>query len=220
MTPQAALERGVDELGVELQPQARSQLLAYAALMAKWNKAYNLTAVRDPLAIVSHHLLDSLATLPQLPMSETGALADVGSGAGLPGIPLAIARPAWHIVLAEANQKKAAFLRQATIELGLRNARVQEGRVESWHPESLFTVVISRAFARLAQFARACAHLVSSDGSLVAMKGALRADELAEMRGWDCTTVELRVPLLDAVRHLVICRRSGAALASPAGAMR
>jgi len=211
MTPQAALERGTDELRVELQPQARERLIAYAALMAKWNKTYNLTAVRDPLAIVTHHLLDSLAVLPHLPMAEHDGLADTGSGAGLPGIPLAVARPAWHVVLAEANQKKAAFLRQAVIELELRNARVHEGRVERWQPAKRFKVVISRAFARLAEFARACGHLVGTDGSLVAMKGALRADELSEMFGWDCTSIELRVPGLDAARHLVICRRGSAA---------
>lgn len=206
MTPRTALEHGVAELGVELPAQAPEQLLAYAALLGKWNKTYSLTAVREPLAVVSHHLLDSLAALPHLPMSQDDALADIGSGAGLPGIPLAIARPGWQVCLAEANQKKAAFLRQATIELKLRNARVHEGRVEGWKPSSGFSVVISRAFASLAQFAHACAHLVAKGGSLVAMKGILRADELAEMRAWDCAVVELHVPLLEAVRHLVVCR--------------
>jgi 16S rRNA (guanine527-N7)-methyltransferase len=207
MTPDNALERGALELGIALEERAVERLLAYLALMAKWNKTYNLTAVRDPLAMVSHHLLDSLAVLPHLPMA-VGTLADAGSGAGLPGIPLAIARPEWAVVLAEANQKKAAFLRQATIELQLHNASVHEGRVETWHPTPRFAIVISRAFARLAQFARACAHLLSSEGALVAMKGELRQDELAELAGcdWQCTSVELRVPLLDAVRHMVICR--------------
>jgi 16S rRNA (guanine527-N7)-methyltransferase len=206
MTPQAALQYGVAELGVQLPAQAPEQLLAYAALLEKWNKTYNLTAVREPLAVISHHLLDSLAALPHLPMSGDDALADIGSGAGLPGIPLAIARPQWSVCLAEANQKKAAFLRQATIELELHNARVHEARVERWQPSKRFTVVISRAFASLAQFAAACAHLVAKGGSLVAMKGVVRADELAEMRGWECEVLELRVPLLDAVRHLVVCR--------------
>lgn len=205
MTSDEALDLGAKQLGLSLPSRAREQLVAYLALMAKWNKTYNLTAVREPLAMVSHHLLDSLAVLPHLPMPAAGALADVGSGAGLPGIPIAIARPEWTVVLAEANQKKAAFLRQVTIELGLRNARVHEGRVESWQPPERFAVVISRAFARLAEFARACAHLLAPAGSLVAMKGALH-DELAEMRDWCCMRVELRVPLLDAVRHLVICR--------------
>ena len=215
MTPRDALERGTAELGIGLPARAHEQLLAYLSLMAKWNKTYNLTAVRDPLDMVSHHLLDSLATLPHLPMPADGALADAGSGAGLPGIPLAIARPGWTVVLAEASQKKAAFLRQATIELGLPNARVHEGRVERWRPAEPFAVVISRAFARLAQFAGACAHLVARGGCLAAMKGALRRDELAEMRGWQCTRIELRVPLLDAVRELVVCRPSALAPLAP-----
>ena len=204
MTPRGALDQGLEQLGIDLNRQAREQLLAYITLMAKWNKTYNLTAVRDPLAMVSHHLLDSLAVLPHLPVSQ--ALADAGSGAGLPGIPLAIARPEWQVVLAESNQKKAAFLRQATLELGLRNASVHEGRVESWQPARPFAVVISRAFARLAEFAKACAHLLASEGRLVAMKGALRADELEEMRGWDCVSIELHVPFLNAERHLLVCR--------------
>src|SRR5690242_2907622 len=116
MTAADALERGARELDVALEARAVEQLLGYLALMAKWNKTYNLTAVRDPLAMVSHHLLDSLAVLPHLPLPGAGAVADAGSGAGLPGIPLAIARPDWTVVLAESNQKKAAFLRQVTIE--------------------------------------------------------------------------------------------------------
>lgn len=214
MTPRDALERGAKELGLGLRDKSGEQLLAYLGLMAKWNKTYNLTAVRDPLAMVTHHLLDSLAVLPHLPMPPPGSLADAGSGPGLPGIPIAIARPDWNVVLAEANQKKAAFLRQATIELGLGNASVHEGRVETWRPKALFACVISRAFARLAQFARACAHLLESEGSLVAMKGSVRNDELAEMRGWRCTSIELRVPLLDATRHLVVCQRSAAGAGS------
>ncbi|HEX7053892.1 MAG TPA: 16S rRNA (guanine(527)-N(7))-methyltransferase RsmG [Burkholderiales bacterium] len=214
MTPREALERGAQELALGLREETRERLLAYLALMAKWNKTYNLTAVRDPLAMVSHHLLDSLAALPHLAMPPSGALADVGSGAGLPGIPLAIVRPDWKVALAEASGKKAAFLRQATIELGLRNAEVHEGRVESWRPAERFPVVISRAFARLAQFARACAHLVTREGCLVAMKGALRPDELAEMAAWRCAAVALRVPFLDAARHLVICRRDEALAAA------
>src|SRR5690348_14832705 len=186
MTPKEALERGARQLALQLDEGAPERLLAYLALVAKWNKTYNMTAVRDPLAMVSHHLLDSLAVLPHLPMPSAGRLADAGSGAGLPGIPLAIARPDWTVVLAEANQKKAAFLRQAAIELKLRNATVHEGRVEGWQPAQHFSIVISRAFSRLAQFARTCAHLLSRDGALVAMKGALRHDELAELAEWQC----------------------------------
>lgn len=214
MTPGDALARGAEELNVELGEPPREKLLAYLALMAKWNKTYNLTAIRDPLLMVSHHLLDSLAVLPHLPLSHAATLADAGSGAGLPGIPLAIARPDWRAVLIEANQKKAAFLRQAAIELDLRNVRVHEGRVESWQPAERFAVVVSRAFARLVEFARACAHLLAAGGSLVAMKGALAAEEAAEMRGWSCTRVALSVPFLDAARHLVICRRAAPAAAT------
>jgi 16S rRNA (guanine527-N7)-methyltransferase len=210
MTPETALGRGLRELAFDLPASARAQLIAYLGLMAKWNRTYNLTAVRDPLAMVSHHLLDSLAIVAYLPMPDDGVLADAGSGAGLPGIPLAIARPGWRVALAEASQKKAAFLRQAVIELGLRNATVYQGRVESWQPSEAFHVVSSRAFARLREFAAACAHLLCADGCLVAMKGKLRQDELAEMPGWDCTALEVHVPLLDSMRHVVLCRRSGA----------
>ncbi len=207
MTPRDALERGARQLGLQVESDVCDRLLAYLSLMAKWNKTYNLTAVREPLAMVSHHLLDSLAVLPHLAVPAGASLADIGSGAGLPGIPLAIARRDWAVMLVEASEKKAAFLRQATIELGLRNASVHQGRVEAWHPAEGFAVVISRAFARLAQFASACAQLLDRGGCLAAMKGILRADELAEMRGWRCERIELDVPLLDAARHLVLCRR-------------
>ena len=198
MTPRAALERGVKELQLGLAPQACEQLMQYAALLAKWNRTYNLTAVRDPLEMVTQHLLDSLVVVPHLP---GGPVADVGSGAGLPGIPLAIVRPEWRLTLNDANQKKAAFLRQAVIELGLQNADVHEGRVEAWRPETKFKVVISRAFAELSHFIALCRHLVAPDGVLAAMKGAApQADH--------CRIIELRVPLLDAQRHLVLCPAS------------
>ena len=114
MTPRAALDRGLGDLALQLPENAREQLVDYTALIEKWNRTYNLTAIRDPLEMVSHHLLDSLSVLPHLPVPpEAPRLADAGSGAGLPGIPLAVARPEWRVVLAEANQKKAAFLRQA-----------------------------------------------------------------------------------------------------------
>jgi 16S rRNA (guanine527-N7)-methyltransferase len=111
--------------------------------------------------MIGHHLLDSLAVAPQLPLAAGGRLADAGSGAGLPGIPLAIARPDWRLALADASQKKCAFLRQAVIELGLPNVEVHEGRVEAWRPQPLFDVVISRAFAALTDFIAACRHLLA-----------------------------------------------------------
>lgn len=204
MTLGAALDRGLEEMELRLAPEMRARLLEYVALLVKWNRTYNLTAIRDPLAMVAHHLLDSLAVLPHLPLSaERGRLADAGSGAGLPGIPLAVARPHWQVVLAESSQKKAAFLRQAAIELKLPNVEVHEGRVESWRPQQLFDVVISRAFAALQDFIAACRHLVAPGGVLAVMKGVRPADLTAA-----CSAVRLNVPLLDAERHLVLCPAS------------
>lgn len=204
MTPGAALDRGLGEMALPLPASARERLLDYAALLAKWNRTYNLTAIRDPFAMVAHHLLDSLSVLPHLPLAADRArIADAGSGAGLPGIPLAIARPRWHVALAESSQKKAAFLRQASIELALDNVEVHEGRVEAWRPQPLFDLVISRAFAALGEFIAACRHLVAPGGVLAAMKGAAPQDLMAP-----CSLIRLQVPLLDAQRHLVLCPAS------------
>jgi 16S rRNA (guanine527-N7)-methyltransferase len=207
MTPRAALERGLEELALGLPAQACDQLIAYVALLAKWNRSYNLTAIREPHLMVSHHLLDSLAVLPHLPLGDTGRLADAGTGAGLPGIPLALARPQWHVALVESNQKKAAFLRQATIELGMRNVEVHEGRAEAWHPASLFAVVISRAFAELTEFVAACRHLLAAGGTLAAMKGKRPEKEMKQLPpDVRCkSVVRLRTPQVDAERHLVLC---------------
>ena len=198
MTPRAALERGVGELHLALPEGGANQLMQYVSLLEKWNRTYNLTAVRDPLEMVVHHLLDSLSVVPHL-AGET--VADVGSGAGLPGIPVAIARPEWRVTLNDSNQKKAAFLRQAAMELGLGNVTVHEGRVEAWQPAAKFAVVISRAFAELSQFIALCRHLVAPGGLLAAMKGA--APEAGDYR-----VIPLKVPFLDAQRHLVLCRAS------------
>ncbi len=204
MTPRAALDRGLGEMALELPRGARERLLSYVALLAKWNRTYNLTAIRDPLAMVPHHLLDSLSVLPHLPLATgQGRLADAGSGAGLPGIPLAIARPGWRVALAESSQKKVAFLRQAAIELALDNVEVHEGRVEAWRPQPLFDLVISRAFAALGEFIAACRHLATPVGMLVAMKGTAPKDLRV-----GCSLIRLRVPLLEAQRHLVLCPAS------------
>lgn len=209
-TPQAALQRGLGELAIALPPGATEKLLAYLELLAKWNKTYNLTAIRDPLQAVSLHLLDSLAVLREL-AGSSGALADIGSGGGLPGIPLAIVEPARPVTLNDANEKKGAFLRQAIIELGLRNAHVHVGRAEQWRPAERFAVVISRGFASLVDFLAACRHLATPGGVLAAMKGAYPQAELAQLPAdCDCSDVRrLRVPLLDAERHLVLCRLAG-----------
>lgn len=208
MTPQAALERGLDELAMALPQGGREKLMAYTELLAKWNRTYNLTAIRDPMEMVTHHLLDSLAVVPHLPLGAGARLADVGSGGGLPGIPLAIARPDWQVTLNDASAKKGAFLRQAAIELALPNLAVHEGRVQAWKPAGPFGLVISRAFAEIAEFVAACRHLVASDGVLAAMKGVRPEAEIERVpAGCDCSCViSLRVPLLSAQRHLVLCK--------------
>jgi 16S rRNA (guanine527-N7)-methyltransferase len=208
MTPRAALEIGLAEMSFVLPEAGKDKLLRYTDLLGKWNRTYNLTAIRDPLEVITHHLLDSLAVVPHLALPAKATLADVGSGGGLPGIPIAIARPEWQVTLNDANQKKAAFLRQAAIELSLGNVEVHEGRAETWKPATRFAVVISRAFAELAQFVRLCRHLVAPGGLLAAMKGADPAMEIAGVPA-DCDcghVIRLKVPLVDAARHLVLCK--------------
>ena len=207
MTPEAALRLGLDELALALPGGATEKLLTYVQLLAKWNKTYNLTAIRDPLQAITHHLLDSLAVLRPL-ADHAGTLADVGSGGGLPGIALAIADPARRVTLNDASEKKGAFLRQAVIELQLANAEVHVGRAEEWRPAERFAVVISRGFASLFDFLAACRHLAAPSGVFAAMKGVYPSDELARLpSGCECGDVRrLTVPLLDAERHLVFCR--------------
>jgi 16S rRNA (guanine527-N7)-methyltransferase len=206
MTPRTALERGLETIGLALPASVEEQLMKYTELLAKWNRTYNLTAVRDPLAMVSHHLLDSLAVLPHLEFAgERARLADIGSGGGLPGIPLAIARPQWRVALVEANDKKAAFLQQAKIELHLSNVEIQGRRVETWQPAERFGVVISRAFAELADFIAGCKHLLAAGGVIAAMKGKDPRAEISRVTGFRCRTVSLNVPFVEGERHLVLC---------------
>jgi len=209
MTSEDALARGLEELALALPAETRVRLLAYLALMQKWNRVYNLTAIRDPVEMVTHHLLDSLAVVPHLDQERAGlSIADVGSGAGLPGIPLALARPDWRITLNDRGSKKAAFLRQAKIELALANVAVHEGDAASWHPQQRFDCAISRAFTALAEFVATCRHLVAPGGLLAAMQGTRREPAgNVPAGGVDCRDVRrLQVPLLDAERHLVLCR--------------
>jgi len=204
VSPEAALEFGLRQLNMPLAEMRRNQILRYLELLAKWNRTFNLTAIREPVQMVSHHVLDALAVLPELP---GGTLADVGSGAGVPGIPIAIAQPDRAVTLNDANQKKASFLRQAVIELQLRNCRIEAGRAETWVPLERFQVVISRAFAEIAKSIAVCRHLVTPEGVLAAMKGADPRAEIASLgAGCDCSVRRVRVPLLDAERHLVLCR--------------
>jgi 16S rRNA (guanine527-N7)-methyltransferase len=202
MTLEAELARGLDALQLPLVDAIQHKLLDYVALVQKWNRVYNLTAVRDPERMLTHHVLDSLAVVPHLAGSR---IVDVGSGAGLPGIPIAVALPQSRVTLLESNHKKSTFLNQAAIELGLKNIHVENSRAEAWRPQSFFDVVISRAFSELGEFIAAAAHLRAPDGVLMAMKGVYPYDELNQIPdGYRVQGVTpLSVPGLAAERHLV-----------------
>jgi len=208
-----ALAAGIAALGLDIDEAAQTKLLAYVALLEKWNRTYNLTAIRDPDRMVPHHLLDALATLPHLPPQRVMRLVDVGSGAGVPGLPLAIARPSWQVTLLDSKSKKATFLRQVAAELGLANVEVVGQRVEDYLPEVRFDVAISRAFAELAAFVVAARHLVRPGGLLVAMKGVYPQRELPHLPPESrlVAVPALAVPGLQAERHLVIVEQPGEA---------
>lgn len=199
------LQAGLAELGCTLEAATQDRLLAYLALLSKWNRVYNLTAVHDTRRMLTQHLFDSLAVLPYI---DANSLLDVGSGAGLPGIPLAVARPSLAVTLLEASQKKAAFLQQAVIELGLDNVTVVQGRAQDYHPARLFPCIISRALTELDNFARMTQHLLAAGGRWLAMKGKYPQAELAHLTAAAVVrTVRLNVPGLKAERHLVIMER-------------
>ncbi len=208
--PMVDLARGIESLGVDVTAAQLAQLIAYLALLAKWNRTYNLTAIREPERMVTHHLLDALAVLPHLPERAGLRVLDVGSGGGVPGLPLAIARPEWRVVLVDANHKKAAFLTQAAIELRLPNAEAHATRVEDFASNAPFDVVISRAFSDLATFAAMSARHLAPCGRLVAMKGVHPDEELAELprEFVVVATPALTVPGLDAKRHLIVMQRA------------
>ncbi len=197
-----ALEQGLDALGITLDGTGIERLLAYVALLEKWNRVYNLTAVRKPRDMLTLHILDSLAVLAHVHGSR---ILDVGSGAGLPGIPLAIARAQWRITLLDANAKKTRFMRQAVIELGLNNVNVEQARVESYHPGAGFDTVISRAFASIVDFLRGAGGLCVEGGRLLAMKGRHPQEELQDLpAGYRLAAISrLTVPGLSSERHLV-----------------
>lgn len=204
MSIAAQLAKGTEQLGIALDATQRERLERYLALLTKWNEVYNLTAIRDPEQMVTQHLLDSLPVLPYLSGAQT--LADIGSGAGLPGIPLAVARPDLCVWLVESNHKKCAFLRQALLELGLSRVCIVQQRVEEWRPETPVDVIISRAFSDLGEFIALTRHACAPRGRFLAMKGLYPHEELAKLApGTRVVQVaELTVPGLDAHRHLVI----------------
>ena len=198
------LVTGLAELNLPLDAAQQEKLLAYVALLSKWNKVYSLTAIREPERMVTHHLLDSLAPLPAF-KGEALRILDVGSGFGTPGIPLAIARPDWQFTLLDSNHKKTTFLRQALLELQLTNVSVATERVEHYRPESPFHIITSRAFADLAEFVKLTRHLLAEGGEWIALKGVYPHEEIALLPGdVKVTGVDhLKVPGLEAERHLV-----------------
>lgn len=197
------LADGLAQLGLDLPDAAQAQLLAFRDLLLKWNKTYNLTALRDPAQAVSHHLLDSLAILPHV---GPGALLDVGSGGGLPGIPLAIARPELSVSMVDTVQKKATFLQQAAIQLGLRNVAAHHARVETLTGQ--YAQISSRAFAEIGLFIELTRHLLAPGGRWLAMKGVRPDDELARLPQdiFVEQVTPLHVPGLDAERHLILLK--------------
>ena len=199
----AALERGHAALGVRLRDDQIQQLENYLALLEKWNRVYNLTAIRERERMVTHHLLDSLAVVPHL---RGPRVLDVGSGAGLPGIPLAVAKPEWQVVLLDSNHKKIAFLTQAVTELNVGNVEIHAERAELWRTDARFNTIVSRAFAELGEFVSSTRHLLASAGVYAAMKGVYPYDEIERLpAGFRVQRVlKLDVPQLDAERHLVI----------------
>jgi 16S rRNA (guanine527-N7)-methyltransferase len=198
-----ALAAGLTDLGIALPDAAQRKLLAFRDLLLKWNKTYNLTALRDPEQVISHHLLDSLSILPYV---GSGPLLDVGSGGGLPGIPLAIARPDLPVGMVDTVQKKATFLQQALIELDLKNVAVHHARVEEMQGQ--YAQISSRAFAEISLFVALTRHLLAPGGRWLAMKGQRPDDELKALP--DDVALEAIVPLdvpgLAAERHLIILR--------------
>ncbi len=204
--PHAVLDAGLSTLGLD--PALAIPLRAYLELLARWNRTYNLTAIRDPGEMVTLHLLDSLAMRAHVRGVER--LADLGTGAGLPGIPLAIALPGLQVTLVESNGKKARFLREAVRTLGLGNARVAESRAEAVDMPAAFDAITARAMASLADILAVGGHLLAPGGRLLAMKGARPDAEIAALpAGWGVEALHpLAVPGLDAERHLVVVGRT------------
>nr|WP_306173559.1 16S rRNA (guanine(527)-N(7))-methyltransferase RsmG [Limnobacter humi] len=204
------MEQGIAALGVDVSLAQTQQLFDYAKLLQKWNQVINLTAIRQPQDIVTHHLLDSLAVLPALSdtlqCQSAPAILDVGAGAGLPGLVLAIAQPSWQITLVDTVQKKVAFMQQAIGVLGLTNARAVHARVEELQLPP-FDMICSRAFSSMALFISLSRHLLAPNGVFAALKGRVEVDhEVPE--GWQLSALHaIHVPFLDEDRHLFMIKR-------------
>ncbi len=201
------LARGLQQLQLAPAGDLRSRLLRYIGLLDKWNRTYNLTAVRDLDSIVKLHILDCLAVQSHL---QGRTFLDVGSGAGLPGIPLALARPEAHVVLVDSSHKKTAFLRQVLAELQMTNVQVECVRVETWRPDEFFDCIVSRAYSDLGEFVTSTSHALSPAGTFAAMKGIYPFEEIEKLPpGFRVSDViRIQVPLLEAQRHLVLLGRA------------
>ena len=198
----AQLTDGLQQTGIDLDAAQQRRLVAYLGLLQKWNRVFNLTAVRDPQEMVSRQILDSLAILPWV---KGRRVLDVGTGAGLPGIPLAVALPDVSFTLLDANGKKTRFVQQAAAELGLRNVSVVHGRIEALQDAAGFDVITSRAFASLTDFLNATSHLLADGGRWLAMKGQAERDEGGLPPGVATRWHPLRIPGTQGERHLVEC---------------
>jgi len=194
------LDNGTRAMGQLLKPEQSTALLAFLDLMGKWGETYNLTAVRDPVAALDLHLLDSLTVSPYL---FGDSILDVGTGGGLPGIPLAIVNPQRRFVLLDSSAKKMRFVRQAAITLGLRNVETVAARVEAYRPPAGFDVVLTRAFASLAIIRELTGRLLNPGGRILALKGRLPREEIEELDAGDFKVYRLAIPGLAAERHLL-----------------
>ena len=208
---QTELKQQLQQMGIEISSRQQQALIGYLELLVKWNKAYNLTSVRDPFAMISRHLTDSLSVLPfvKQPTLDNPRLIDVGSGPGLPGIPLAICLPEYHITTIDSNGKKTRFQQQVKMELALDNLTVVNSRVEAYQPEPA-DMVISRAFASLNDMLDWTHHLCKDQGIFLAMKGLYPEQEIQSLRDGYIVkeSHQLMVPKCDAERHLLILGRA------------
>jgi 16S rRNA (guanine527-N7)-methyltransferase len=207
------LDAGLKLMGIALPTHVCEQLLRFLALLDKWNRTYNLTSVRDPLEMIERHLLDSLSILDHV---RGGRILDMGTGPGLPGIPLALALPQSRFILLDSNGKKIRFVRQAVLELGLANVQAVHGRIESYRPELPVDCLIARAFTSLPKMLELTDALFDADSRLLAMKGKLLGEEIAGIPpGYRVEGVALRVPASLGQRHLYIIRRGQEASPKP-----
>jgi 16S rRNA (guanine527-N7)-methyltransferase len=204
-----ALADGIKDLSLDLEEKQHEQLLDYLALLFKWNSVYNLTSVRDPMQMVTHHLLDSLAAVPAFAGAEN--VLDVGAGGGLPGIVLAIARPRMAVSLIDTVHKKTAFLKQVKAELELANVTVHTAKVQELQVQQKFDVITSRAFADLSDFVNWSGQLLAEGGKFIALKGTAPPSEQERLPPeWKVSELRpLQVPGLQAERHLVFIEKSG-----------